>query len=343
VDPGSTALVGNPVGALAGLAGRTGASFPALEVARALTEERLAQRVEALRSHPTIADVSTCVFGSLARGELTDGSDEDWAVLVGRSFSPDDPDVLIEVGAATATLGGDERRPGTQAIFGLPFDVTDLERNIGLDADTNTNLTRRMLLVLESRELHGSVREAAVSDILGRYLHHGLKAYRPPRFLLNDLVRYWRTICVDFEGKTGSGSGDPKWAMRNAKLRTSRKLVFAGGLVTLLLCHLKDDAAIPHFLENWFDAAPVDRLAAAFVHAGIEETGARTLDAYDQWLALVDSRDVREQLKLVTFENRDRSELFTEIRRIGDVFQSGLDALLFSPALGRVTRRYAIF
>ena len=74
-------------------------------------------------------------------------------------------------------------------------------RGIGLDADTNTNFTRRMLLLLESRELHG--RRAALGDRADPrplpYESHTRR--RPPRFLLNDVVRYWRTICVDFEGK----------------------------------------------------------------------------------------------------------------------------------------------
>jgi hypothetical protein len=48
-------------------------------------------------------------------------------------------------------------------------------------------------------------------------------------------------------------------------------------------------------------------------------------------------------LTLVTFETRDESDLFEEIRQIGMDFQAGLDALLFSSALGRVTRTYAIF
>jgi hypothetical protein len=178
---------------------------------------------------------------------------------------------------------------------------------------------------------------------LARYSNEGVKPFRPPRFLLNDLVRYWRTICVDFEGKGRSGAGDPKWATRNAKLRTSRKLLFAGGLVSVLLCHLKDAADMPGFLGRWFDAAPADRLAAAFLYAGAVEPGARALTAYDRWLSLIGDGSVRAQLREVTFETRDASELFNEIRRIGMDFQAGLDALLFSSTLGRVTRTYAIF
>jgi hypothetical protein len=200
-----------------------------------------------------------------------------------------------------------------------------------------------MLLLLESRELHGDVRTGAVADVLARYLNQGVKAFRPPRFLLNDLVRYWRTICVDFEGKKAPGVTDDKWATRNAKLRTSRKLLFAGGLVTVLLCRFKEAEEMPEFLQRWFDAAPVDRLAAAFLYAGVEEPGARSIAAYDRWLELIGRADVREQLKSVTFETRDESELFADIRQIGIDFQAGLEALLFSRMLGPVTRTYGIF
>jgi hypothetical protein len=55
--------------------------------------------------------------------------------------------------------------------------------------------------------------------VLDRYLNDAVKDYRPPRFLLNDLVRYWRTIGVAFEGKHRDTRGnDPKWVTRNAKL-----------------------------------------------------------------------------------------------------------------------------
>jgi hypothetical protein len=342
MDPRSPALVDEPAGALLRLSELTGGTFAALEAARALTERQVAERTTGLAEHPELDGLSTCVFGSWARGELTDGSDDDWAVLVGRAFADYDRDVCQEVVAASAAFGAGERQPGAQDIFGLPFDVTELSRNIGLDADTNTNLTRRMLLLLESRELHGEVRTAAIDDILSRYLSH-VKAYRPPRFLLNDLVRYWRTICVDFEGKGASAASDPKWATRNAKLRTSRKLLFASGLVTVLLCHLKEAHEMAQFLARWFDVAAIDRLAAAFLFADAQEPGARAMRAYDRWIELIGSSDVRRKLTTLTFETREQSELFTEIRELGAAFQAGLDALLFGSALGPVTRKYLIF
>ena len=213
MDPRSaTLLLDDPACALIALADRTGGTFATLAAARERTERRVAELVAALGRHEVAEGVAICVFGSWARGELTDGSDDDWAVLVGGPFAPYDRDVCLEVVAATEALGVGERKPGSQDLFGLPFDVTELGQKIGLDADTNTNLTRRMLLLLESRELHGAVRSGAIADILARYLKQGVKSYRPPRFLLNDLVRYWRTICVDFEGKGSVGAADPKWA-----------------------------------------------------------------------------------------------------------------------------------
>ncbi len=342
MDLGSTALLDDPSGALSRLAERTGADFEALRGARVRTDSRATQTRTALDLRPARPGVSTCVFGSWARGELTDGSDDDWAILVDYPFATDDPDVRSEVSAAASELGVGDQHPGAQDVFGVAFDVTELVKNIGLDADTNTNLTRRMLLLLESRELHGDVRRQAIAEVLSRYIK-AVKPYRPPRFLLNDLVRYWRTICVDFEGKGARSGDDPKWATRNAKLRTSRKLLFAGGLVTVLLCHLKDDVEMSGFLTRWFEAAPSDRLAAAFLYAGVEEAGARALAAYDRWLELIGDRGVREALQAVSFDTRDESELFETIRNIGIDFQAGLDALLFGRALGRITRTYAIF
>jgi len=185
VDLGSAAELGDPVGGLDRLIAATSSDFPHLLAARSRTERRVVEVATALSARDPVVGISTCVFGSWARAELTDDSDDDWAVLVDRPFAAYERDVLAEILAAQDVLGGGPRKPGAQGVFGGPIAVPELIDHIGLDADTNTNLTRRMLLLLESRDLHGSARSNAVSSILERYLNASVKDEQPPRFLLN--------------------------------------------------------------------------------------------------------------------------------------------------------------
>lgn len=130
-----------------------------------------------------------------------------------------------------------DHAPASRGPFGEPVFCNRLVEDIGLDDDDNKNLTRRMLFLLEAVPLTAaSVFSDARGRVLGRYLDESVKHYRPPRFLLNDVVRYWRTMCVDFAGKEHAGPA--KWGIRNAKLRTSRKVLFAGGLLPVGLAEV---------------------------------------------------------------------------------------------------------
>jgi hypothetical protein len=334
VDPRSTdELLADPRGALDRLAEAGGVTFPHLTRAREYTEAELAKRAAQL------ADVDSAVvlFGSWGRQELTPQSDDDWAVL--------DDAGEATLSRARAVLGGADRDPGQQDLFGLSFTCEELVRNIGLDADTNTNLTRRMLLLLESRAVAGEEAHArCVGQVLDAYLGHGVRDFQPPRFLLNDLVRYWRTMCVDFEGKRRSAQGDdPKYAARNAKLRTSRKVLFAGGLLPVLLCHLKEASEMPAFLARQLACSPVDRLAAAFIQQRAVPEGVRAIGAYDRWIGLMEDAGVRAELASLRQATRDDSALFAQIREIGDELQRGLLALLYETGLSPLTRWYGLF
>jgi len=203
-----------------------------------------------------------------------------------------------------------------------------------------------MLLLLESVPVSGQeVWEACRNEVLERYLARGLKSHRPPRFLLNDLVRYWRTICVDFEGKhpLGGEGGDQKWVTRNAKLRTSRKMLFAGGLIPVLMCHLREVSEMPEFLRAQLHAPPTDRLAAAFLAEGMVDEGARTLAAYDKWVGLLQNELCRKELLELTEATRESSRLFQQITGLGRQLDRGLLALLFDTQLGGITRNFGIF
>lgn len=319
------------------LADRAGRDFQHLFEARRHTAAGLAERADSLKGIVHGPDVSVVLMGSWGRAEVTAGSDDDFMLLV-RGVEREDVEPSVE-----AVRGVLANPPGNQGIFGVPVFSEKLVHAIGLDPDDNSNLTRRMLFMLESVPVSGEAAYRAVrEELLSRYLDESVKAYRPPRFLLNDVVRYWRTICVDFAGK--EHEGPEKWGLRNAKLRTSRKVLFAGGLLPVLECFRFDLAEIRGYLEEQLDLVPVDRIAQSFLAHNAVEPGARAFGAYDDFVGRMNDVDFRNELREVVRENADDSAAFADVQRIGRELQDGLLALLYETrALPQVVRDYAIF
>jgi hypothetical protein len=325
----------DPVGALE----RLGAEVPNLLAARARTREAVAARRDALAALPLDPAASVVLFGSWGRGELTRRSDDDWALLVDGAERAVEPDP----GRLAAALGGDgSRGPGRSGVFGGRIFCDDLLSRIGLDADSNANLTRRMLLMLESQPVAGdAVHRRCWERVLDGYLEDADRPYRPPRFFLNDLIRYWRTICVDFVGKEREGG--EKWGIRNAKLRTSRKVLFAAGLVPLLQTHRFGREQRREYLAAQLAAPATDRLAAAFLDCGARDAGVRPLSAYDRWLGVLDDPGRRAELESLTKETAHESAVFRDVRRHATELHRGLLVLLFDTPLLPHVREHGIF
>lgn len=330
-------MCANEASPLEALAEKAGRPFKNLSEARERTRAGLEERRARLGDLQHSEGASVVLMGSWGRAEVTAGSDDDFMVLVqGAERSCIRP-------STEAVKGVLDRAPGSQGIFGDPVFSDNLAHNIGLDRDDNSNLTRRMLFLLESVPVTGDEVYAAVRDeVLSRYLDESIKDYRPPRFLLNDVVRYWRTICVDFAGKEHEAPG--KWGLRNAKLRTSRKILFAGGFLPVLECYRIEEAAMRGFLEQRLALPPIDRIAQSFLDHGASDAGARTLGAYDEFVGRMNDEDFRDALKKVTRKTSESSLEFTEMQRIGHELEGGLLALLYETHhLPEVVREYAIF
>ncbi len=329
----------DPAGALERLAATTGTAFPALMAARARTADGLGARRARLESLAADADAAVVLVGSWGRAEVTGASDDDWLVLVD---GPQREAVAPTPQAVADALQA--RAPGPEGIFGTVAFGDELHTNVGLAADSNANLTRRMLLTLESVAIAGEPVWANVrGKVVASYLGPRARDYRPPRFLLNDVVRYWRTVAVDFEGKdrTRAGSG---WGLRNAKLRTSRKILFASGLLPVLECWRLPAEEMTAFLTRELDAHPTDRIAAAFERYEAQDAGARALSAYDRFIALLDDPQARERLAALPEDDATESVEFAEARALADQVQAGLLSLLFDDLrLAAVTREYGIF
>jgi hypothetical protein len=323
---------------LEGLAEAGSHSFPHLFEARERTAEGLLKRRADLAELPHGAEASIVLMGSWGRSEVTSESDDDFMVLIhGPEGSPVEPG--IEEVSEVLDHQPSKEGPFAEAVFS-----EKLVQHIGLDPDDNKNLTRRLLFLLESVSLTGAEVYSKVRDeLLARYFDDSIKPYQPPRFLLNDVVRYWRTICVDFAAK--EWEGPEKWGLRNAKLRTSRKILFAGGLLPALECSRFDSAPMREYLEEQLAMPPTDRIAQAFIRNHAIDEGVRTLRAYDEFVGRMNESGFREDLQGVNRDNRHESEAFAEASEIGRELESGLLALLYEAPteLPKVVREYAIF
>ncbi len=319
------------------LGAAVGQDFSNLLKARELTASRLEVRQQQIAELEHDGDAAVVLMGSWGRAEVTSGSDDDFMVVVDGPVRSDVKPSIVEVEGVL------DRAPGDQGIFGEPVFCSDLVENIGLDRDDNTNLTRRMLFLLESVSLTSdAVYRDAHGKVLARYLDESVKSFRPPRFLLNDTIRYWRTMCVDFVGKEAQGS--PKWGLRNAKLRLSRKVLFTGGLLPILDCSRFGSKDIPGVLERRFQMPPSDRIAEAFLEHDAADADGRALGAYDEFIGLLNKRGVRAELEGVTRSSAADSVVFNEVRRLGEDLEHGLLALLFETGtLPQVVRDYGIF
>lgn len=349
------------------------ASWPAIRQARELTAQRWAALEKALAGVCS-TDASVVMFGSIARGEATPASDADWALLVDGQANPEHVESAQQIRAKIKDVI--EKDPGQEGVFGTLTFSHDLIQFIGGEDDTNKNLTRRNLLLLESRPFGCSAAfERTLKQVLHRYISEDLnhprddRDYYVPRFLLNDIARFWRTMTVDFaykrKGRTGKGL-----AIRITKLRMSRKLLFASGLVACFACELqlrpemcKDLPRHPRLdrcqacLLHFFRSPPLENLATLFVHfiqaarnvgnrsEQIEATARKAFDAYDSFLAILNDDTKRKQLEHLDSAQFDNDAVFTEARSASRDFRDALQSLFFNTdtKLTSLTQRYGIF
>jgi predicted nucleotidyltransferase len=191
-----------------------------IEDARLRTQASLQELSSIIEGKPG-SDTSVIVHGSLAREECTNGSDLDWTLLVDGVADASVQQMFL---AIKNSLNGEPifkklglKPPGREGTFGALTFSQPMMHYIGGEEDSNSNTTRRVLLLLEAlpigergMPLH---RELGAFDrvrqsILRRYLDEDRGLLRKsredgkirwvPLFLLNDFARYWRTMAVDF-------------------------------------------------------------------------------------------------------------------------------------------------
>jgi predicted nucleotidyltransferase len=309
-------------------------------------------------------DTSIVVSGSLGRDEFTSGSDIDWTLLIDGSADPKHHDVFQQID--TIVRRHSVKEPGAEGTFGAMVFSHELIHEIGGEDDTNRNTTRRLLLLLESRVVgRGDAYRRVVRAILSRYLFEdrgfwrSSGAHRVPHFLLNDVARYWRTIAVDFAYKLRKRSGKG-WAIRNIKLRLSRKLIYVSGLLSCYRCHLDFSDAdwagisgdqarhneIVEHLETVCGETPLEIVADVLLrYPHLDRAASMIFGAYNEFLGILADDAKRKHLEELREADADSDEVYQQARILSHQFRDGLLALFFDvdSGLDAMTKTYGVF
>ena len=345
------------------LAKQLGANWPFIRSGRQNSRIEISRIQEACKAL-VMPDTSLVVFGSLSRGEFTDGSDIDWTLLVDGITIPQHLTVARQISDALAKL--EAKPPGRTNTFGNMASSHTLIHCIGGEDDTNTNTTRRSLLLLEARPVGDDAAFNRVrNNILKRYLEEDLGLWRPstiqkvPHFLLNDFARYWRTMAVDFADKQHDRFHEG-FALRNIKLRLSRKLLYVSGLLACFRCQLdypddqeridffrRDNSVeVASYLLGLLDKTPLDMAAETLSRfAGKPESVVQLFNAYEDFLGVLSDQSKRKHLENLTPDQLESDPLYAEAREISHGFRDAVHSIFLNSdnPIGELTIRYGVF
>lgn len=263
-------------------------------------------------------DVTVLTFGSYARRDASSQSDIDYLV-VRRDGVVINEEKMSQIQNIIADIVPID--PAYDGAFGGAVEYGELLTNLGGNDDTNTNLTRRLLLLLEgewlaNEEGFGLLR----TSLLEKYVKATPREGQLALFLLNDIIRYWRTMTVDYMYKTTESSNPKPWAIRNIKLSFSRKLMYASGLFSVGKTLDKNEAEKVLILKELFDLPVVERME----HICGKENMRKVLMIYEKFLEKMECEKNRDILKSI--ETSDHNNVF--FRELKDDSHTMTDELI---------------
>ena len=127
---------------------------------------------------------------------------------------------------------------------------------------------------------------------------------------MNDFGRYWRTMAVDFAYKRRTRFGQGS-ALRNIKLRMSRKLIYISGMLTCFSCELglpdaagsrlcdrpPADAVCIDCLRRFLRQTPLEILAGALLKFdNVNDVATGLFGSYDDFLGILSDPEMRDHL-----------------------------------------------
>jgi predicted nucleotidyltransferase len=297
-----------------------------LRQAQTNSEQKLAElrsRFERMPPPEELGIHGLAVAGSLARREASELSDID-LIITTHSDSDEASVAAIKAWRNDFCHEHGIDPPNPAGVFEDPISVERLQSIAGASSEPYDAMSKRILFLLESTHLQRSAEyELLLDSVIDRYAEDVVKD--PTKnfvFLLNDVVRYFRLVCVNYQ-QVKTDTPDGKWPLRNVKLRHSRVLMYFSMVAALGSLSRERTPAKTDALKLLARMHPLKRLFVAYQLA--DDTGFyRAAGLYDTFIALLSNPRTREALKQVEYETRYKSSVFAQLKANSDAFAAEL-------------------
>jgi hypothetical protein len=215
------------------------------------------------------------------------------------------------------------------------YDVkSDLIDKLGTRQDDYENvLTARLLLLLESRPiLNPAVYDMAIDALVANYWRDFPKNSTNflPVFLVNDILRFWKTLCLNYEERTWVADGESldvsapedsaargKRRLHNYKLKYSRMLTCYSAVIYLMAALRRDGGTVkPEVAMAMVAESPTKRLElVADMTPNVAPAIEQILAGYGQFLTVCE--EDKSQLRAKFAQTDFKKARFDEARAFG--------------------------
>jgi hypothetical protein len=314
-----------------------------LDKRRSETTNRLETLRGKLGAAATVAKDRACVYvtGSFGRGEASSHSDLD-LFIAGRTLDPlpgqderrralsrlDEICIKAELIDATREMGIQEFSGDGEYL--VHYTVDQLIKALGTAHDDASNtFTARLLLLLESKPLIGAdVYQEAIDQVIVPYWRdfEDHKNAFVPAFLANDILRIWRTFCVNYEARTSTEPEEKraKRKLKNYKLKHSRLLTCYSALTYLLAVYAARKTVTPADVRQMVGLSPTERLYSLVQDFGSDkDLLGNLLGAHERFLVNTDASE--DDLVKRFMDSAVSKKYYAEANEFGDLVWQLLD------------------
>jgi predicted nucleotidyltransferase len=287
--------------------------------------------------------VSIAVAGSYGRLDASTESDLDYMIL----SDQEDKEVVKRIRDILKKICQELgiKDPNPAGVFADVIPIPEMIDKTGSKDDTISSLAHRMLLLMEAKPLYN---ESLYTNLIERLLEKYLvlltdEPSKEALFLINDIIRYFRTICVNYE--FNFWREEDKWVIRNVKLRHSRIIMYAGLLLLVLNAskHYQLEKSKRNYIRPLISLTPLEKIAHVYQDNN-DRSLSRVFSIYEVFLRKISDPKIRNSLR-IEYEQRHNNPDYLELKVTSDALQTELTRFIFAQR-GRWTEQvfeYLIF